>query len=1174
MRLKQIKLAGFKSFVDSTTLVLPGNRCAIVGPNGCGKSNVIDAVRWVMGESSAKQLRGESITDVIFNGSSARKPTSVASIELVFDNSDGRIGGEYASYAEIAIRREVTREGQSNYYLNSTRCRRRDVQDVFLGTGFGPRSYSIIEQGMISQLVEAKPEELRVYFEEAAGISKFKERRRESENRLSRTRENLDRLNDIREELDRQLDRLQRQSKAAERYRELKKEETSAKAQLYAFRYKEVEVVLDKLAVDIGRSDLDIEAHISSQRSIESDMENKKAEVAALQEELNTTRQKFYQEGIEISRIEEGLRFNKTQREQLESNKEGLTQKQKELSRQLQMDETAIEDLKKRAKQMEPELEKYAELRRLAELDSRGHDSELTKIQTNWEECLQEVADANKEILVLEARRSDLRDLIEQRQSQLQTLKRDSLKDGSVESDELVEQLALEISGLETEERTAQSNIDGILSQLDDLKIENDQANDELELRRHRLQEKRNQLAALQGAQDAALGRDYSESESWVNRHGLGGAKRLGQDLGVAAGWETVVEFCLDGFVQAIQVELLAPYLEDPIKADEGGFFVIEPEPVDFPEQSKNESLGLPQLSSLVTTAGDREISLLPDIYAAPTLDEAIVCRDRLRKGESILTRDGYWVGRNWFRLIDNSAFSEGIISRSRRIEVLSTEIEEELPHLTEIGSKIKLLAETRDKLQEQRDAAEKDLKALSASLGERRTDHGVNIAKSQTVAEREEALEKDKADLQFRIDSEEEGLLEIDKALEVARAKANELSAKKKELGLLRDFSSKKAAESREKLTALNGSASQIEIDYASVETQLRVSETARERLFVQRKSIASELDEVAQKIGELEQPNTDQSSTLQEKLSFRRHLETDLSNLDADILERENKLKELDLDKASEQEAISSFRERLESLRVERQGLLVKQENAQEQLTALGYEVSDIAISLTKESTEEAYLEEIASVERRIARLGAINLAAIEEYDQEKTRKDYLDSQATDLEEAVDTLSAAINSINQETKERFGRTFEQVNEKLGELFPKLFGGGKAYLELTDNNLLEAGVSLMAQPPGKKNSSVQLLSGGEKAMTAVALIFSIFQLNPSPVCLLDEVDAPLDDINVTRFTSLIKEMSATVQFLVITHNKITMEMADFLMGVTMQEPGVSRLVSVDVEAAAELAIL
>ena len=313
-----------------------------------------------------------------------------------------------------------------------------------------------------------------------------------------------------------------------------------------------------------------------------------------------------------------------------------------------------------------------------------------------------------------------------------------------------------------------------------------------------------------------------------------------------------------------------------------------------------------------MTTTGDREISLLSGIYAAPTLDEAIVCRDRLRKGESILTRDGYWLGRNWFRLIDNSAFSEGIISRSQRIEVLSTEIEEELPHLTEIGSKIKLLAETSDKLQEQRDAAEKDLKGLSASLGERRTDHGVNIAKSQTVAEREEALKKDKADLQFRIDRENEGLLEIDKALEVARAKANELSAKKKELGLSRDFASKKAAESREKLTVLNGSASQIEIDYASVETQLRVSETARERLFVQRKSIASELDEVAQKIGELEQPNTDQSSTLQEKLSFRRHLETDLSNLDADILERENKLKELDLEKASEQEAISSFRER----------------------------------------------------------------------------------------------------------------------------------------------------------------------------------------------------------------------------------------------------------------------
>ena len=1174
MHLKQIKLAGFKSFVDSTTLVLPGNRCAIVGPNGCGKSNVIDAVRWVMGESSAKQLRGESITDVIFNGSSARKATSAASIELIFDNSDGRIGGEYASYGDISIRREVTREGQSNYYLNSTRCRRRDVQDVFLGTGFGPRSYSIIEQGMISQLVEAKPEELRVYFEEAAGISKFKERRRESESRLSRTRENLDRINDIREELGRQLDRLQRQSKAAERYRELKKEETSAKAQLYAFRHNEIEVVLERLAIDIGRSDLDIEAHMSSQRSIESDMENKKAELAALQEELNATRQKFYQEGIEISRIEEGLRFNKTRKEQLESNQENLTSKQEELSRQLQMDEMAIEDLKKRAEQVKPELEKYTELRRRAELDSQGHDLELAQIQTQWEECLQDVADANKEILVLEARRLDLGDLIGQRQSQLQALERDSLKDGSLENHELVEQLALEISGLETDERTAQINIHDIVSRLADLKVETDQANDELELRRQRLQEKRNQLAALQGAQDAALGRDYSESESWVNRHGLGDAKRLGQDLAVAAGWETVVEFCLGGFIQAIRVEQITPYLDNPTKADEGGFFVIEPEPDDFPEQSRNDHLGLPELSSLVSSTDDREISLLSGIYAAPSLDEAMVCRDRLRKGESILTRDGYWLGRNWFRLIDHAALSEGIISRSQRIEILNTDIEEELPSLTEIGSKIKRLTEMKAKLEEERDAAEKDLKVLSASLGERRTDHGVNIAKGQTVTEREEALKKDKADLEFRIEKEKQGLSEIQKALEVARIKANERSAKKKELALLRDSFSKKATESRDQFTTLNGSMSQLEIDYASIETQLRVSETAGERLLVQQKSIVSELDEVARQIAELEQPNTDQSSALQEKLSFRRHLETDLSNLNADISERENKLKELELEKASEQDTISSFRERLENLRIERQGVLVKQENAQEQLTALGFEVSDITISLTKESTEEAYLEEIAGVERRIARLGAINLAAIEEYDQEKIRKDYLDSQAADLEEAVDTLSSAINTINQETKERFGRTFEQVNEKLGELFPKLFGGGKAYLELTDNDLLEAGVSLMAQPPGKRNSSVQLLSGGEKAMTAVALIFSIFQLNPSPVCLLDEVDAPLDDINVTRFTSLIKEMSATVQFLVITHNKITMEMADFLMGVTMQEPGVSRLVSVDVEAAAELAIL
>ena len=1171
MRLKQIKLAGFKSFVDATTVTLPGNRCAVVGPNGCGKSNIIDAVRWVMGESSAKQLRGENLTDVIFNGSNTRKPNNAASIELIFDNSDGRIGGEYAAYADIAIRREVSRDGQSNYLLNGTRCRRRDIQDIFLGTGFGPRSYSIIEQGMISQLVEAKPEELRVYLEEAAGISKYKERRRETHNRIKHTRENLERINDIREELGRQLDRLQRQAQAAERYRTLKTEESLLNAQLYVLRYQALKEGLGQREQKIAALEVDLEKAIAEQRHVEAQIEGQRKGFSEQTENVNGVQERFYKLGSQITHTEESLQFNRRRLVQLNEELERARKRSAEANQQVTSDDEQIQRMQAEVAELQPQAEALATADQSVQGALADLENQNKQWQQRWDSFNQEFSANEQEAQVQTSRIEYLQQLIARLNNRAQELTR-LASDQPKQEGQLVEQMALEIDGLETQSRSLDELMAECREELSVARQATQGLEQSLESARGQVQELRQQSANLQAIQDAALGSHVPEAENWISDNDLSSAQRLGQNLSVVPGWEGAVESVLGRFMQALQVDDLTGFAGTLSQLAEGDLALVESRATDAVD-ARNEALALPTVRSLLRDRSLAGSSLLYGVFAAESAEVALSKRQQLAPGQSIITREGFWVGPDWMRALHDADQTQGIIERGRAIESLALEIEEaeaQLATLVDQRQEARVQVET---LEAKREELQRQANELNQSLSDRRTDHGVTRVKLEEAAARQEQLRKESAEVAEQLAQEKSRLEQTRSALAIAETVRSEQSVVKADLTEQREQMGERLQRGRDSARASRDKFHAVNVRLESVQSQLTVSLTARERVRTQQSQLADQMKGVQQGIEESQRPIPELETQLKEQLASRVGVEEELKQARANLETLESGIRALEAQRGKVSESVAKVREGLEDERVQRQGMAVQENNVLEQLGATGHELEVVQQGMPEEASETAWVEEIERMSRRIQRLGAINLAAIEEFDTESERKNYLDAQAADLEEALDTLLDVMQKIDKETRVRFKETFDAVNTKLGELFPKVFGGGSATLELTGDDMLDTGVTLMARPPGKKNSSIHLLSGGEKAMTAVALIFAIFHLNPSPVCLLDEVDAPLDDMNVTRFAALIREMSESVQFLVITHNKITMEMADYLMGVTMHEAGVSRLVSVDVDAAAALAI-
>jgi len=1169
MRLDKIKLAGFKSFVDPTTININGNLLGIVGPNGCGKSNVIDAVRWVMGESSAKHLRGESMSDVIFNGSVGRKPVGQASIEMVFDNSKGKLGGEYAQYSEISIKRQVSREGQSQYYLNGTRCRRKDITGIFLGTGLGPRSYSIIEQGMISRLIEARPEDLRVFIEEAAGISKYKERRKETETRIRNTRDNIDRLNDLREEIEKRLSVLQRQSKSAERFKALKEEERLVKAELQALRWQSLHQQTAEKKVEIADDETTLEARIAQLRANEADTELSRDQLTEANDNFNEVQGEFYVVGAEIARLEQSIQHIKETRQQQERELAETEEAWSAAQGHLTSDEEKINRLEETLEVDQARMEEAEERENHSSESLQDAEEKMGVWQQQWDEFNSSAAQELRTAEVARARVEHLEENVTQAKHRLEVLREegqgidtDSLQDDVGELWETLEIRAQALQEQEDKLSNNQGDISECRSKISEL-------NEVVTSRQKDLRTVREQFVSLKAVQVEALGKNSDKLNEWLSDRALDTAPRLVQEITVESGWEQAVETVLGYHLESICVENSASFSRYFNELQEGDVTLLNTSGVVAPAYSDGK---IKRLESLVSAPWPLN-SLLTGVYVAQNMDEALSLQSQLEANESVITADGLWLGSSWIRVVRGKKAEEGVLAREQKLTELATECDrlEESVDLAEAT-----LLQTRSENQEFEDARNE----LQLKRGE--------IA--HVLADAQALLSGKQARLDNFLARKERVNNELEEQSEkILRAEA-EITAATSELhGALSAIEGQE--QDREGLIKTRDA---IRLRLEDVRTQAKLDRDAYHELKLQCQSMTTQLtatrenltrvqsqvahwvrrrDELYGSLSGGSEPVTEMAETLELQLEKRLEVETVLGDSRRTVENINHQLRELAQQRQEVEQTINIVRTRLDQHRMAWQEVNVRCQTILEQIVEAEFDVNKLLEEMDENATENVWSASVERIERSIQRLGAINLAAIDEFSEQTERKEYLDAQYEDLNKALDTLEAAIHKIDKETRTRFKDTFDKINTGLQAKFPLLFGGGHAYMELTGEDLLDTGVTVMARPPGKRNSTIHLLSGGEKALTAVALVFSIFDLNPSPFCMLDEVDAPLDDANVGRFCELVKVMSEQVQFIFITHNKITMEMANQLTGVTMHEPGVSRLVSVDIDEAAELAV-
>jgi len=1163
MRLKCIKLAGFKSFVDPTSVQFPGNLCAVVGPNGCGKSNVIDAVRWVMGEISAKNLRGEQMSDVIFNGSANRQPVGQASIELIFDNHDGGVGGEYAGYAEISIRRQVTREGQSAYFLNGGKCRRRDITDIFLGTGLGPRSYAIIEQGVISRLIESRPEELRVFIEEAAGISKYRERRKETEGRMRRTLENLDRLTDLRDELERQLRHLQRQARAAEKYGGFKQEERTLAAQLQALQWRSLDERAGAAKRDIDEIDVKLESVNAEHRRVDARIETLRAGHGEANDACNEVQARYYSIGSEVARIEQTIEHQRERSKQLAEDLEQTGADLEQARRDLEEDRAGQERRRADIAAMEPELERLRAAEKASAEALPEVEADMQRWQQEWDEFNQRAAEPRQQAEVQQSRIQHLERTLQRVRQRCAALEQEKEGLSAGPADEIRDALGEEMAGLELTVAEHQRRGAELLERVDAAREQRDRLSAELDTARGELQFRRGRLASLEALQQAAAGGEAAEK--WLRDRGLRGRPRLLERLEVEEGWQRAVETVLGEDLRAVHVERIDRLAAELGEGFEGRLTLLE---------SRGERGTAPADSLASRVSGDVDAeSLLENVLIADDLATALARRAELRPHQSVVTADGIWLGPNWVRVGNAAAGEAGsIIARQRELEELRKTMPdaerscaEPREELERVSADLKRSAQERRRAQERLQAATRGHAEVSAKLS-------AEQAKVEQIGKRRESINRDidEARVQFR--DEQESLGDARKKLSAAIESMERDSGNREELLSRRDATRARLEQAREVARRDREAAQRSAMQHQSLQAQLDSMQQSIERVAARVRQLSERRQSLGESIESNEAPLAGLREQLARQLEQRLAVEGELGEARSKVAAIDNELREAESLRAEIEQRASRVRADLEELRLEDRALRVQRETLESRLRETGHGVEEVLAEMPEGANESDWQNALEKVGNRIARLGPINLAAIDEFERQSERKGYLDAQNDDLESALKTLKSAIRKIDRETRNRFRDTFDRVNESLKELFPKVFGGGSAYLEMTGDDLLDTGIAIMARPPGKKNATIHLLSGGEKALTAIALVFSIFRLNPAPFCMLDEVDAPLDDVNTGRYARMVREMSEQLQFIIITHNKITMEIVDCLMGVTMQEPGVSRLVSVDVDEAAKLA--
>ena len=1164
MRLSTIKLSGFKSFVDPTVLHLPTNMTGVVGPNGCGKSNIIDAVRWVMGESSASRLRGDSLTDVIFSGSAARKPVSQASVELIFDNSDHTISGEFAAFNEISVRRLVSRDGQSNYYLNGTKCRRRDITDLFLGTGLGPRSYSIIEQGMISQIIEARPEDLRVYLEEAAGISKYKERRKETETRIRHTRENLDRLNDLREEIGKQLEHLKRQAKQAEQYKALQEERRVKDAEWKALEYRGLDGRLQGLREALSQEETKLQQLIAEQREAERLLETDRVRREEAADGLNKAQGEVYQVGSTLARIEQQIQHQRELADRLKRARDEAHNALQELGQHISGDETRLNVLRESVADAEPQLEQLREDDVFRQDALREAETALADWQQRWETHSRDSAEASRAGDV-ERTRVDYLD----RQSLEADRRREALAGERIGLD--LDALASAFEQLQLQHDTQKESLETLTEQVEARKqgaadVQEQQRATQTELSdvRKRAQEARGRLSSLETLQHAALGQEQGAAMSWLKARGLDNASRVGEKLTVEPGWENAVEGALGQLIEGVLVDAPEALVDALGELGDGRIALVSDDRSD---------VAFAPTSLAAKVQGPAAIRrLLARLHVAEDLAEARRLQSQLGDGDSVITRNGERLGAGWVRVLRSGAAKQGALLRERDIQSLRGEIETLQTREAELEERLAGLRDALLAAEQQREDAQRTLymahRGVSELAGQLQSQQG----KVDATRTRLERIDGELAQLVETLDTSRDQAREARAKLEDAITRMGDLESARQALESERRQLVDARDQAREAARTSRDTAHALALTLESQRTQIVSLSQALDRMGGQRGHLDSRLEELTLQLSEGDSPVQELETQRQAALEHRVTADRQLAEARSLLEGIDNELRQYEQTRQQRDEQAVAQRERISQRKLDQQALALKAEQLSEGVVAGGFVLEDVINTLPEVADVREWEQAVTQIDGRMRRLEPVNLAAIHEYGEASQRSEYLDAQNVDLTTALETLEEAIRKIDRETRGRFKDTFDRVNAGVQQLYPRLFGGGHAYLELTGEDLLDTGVAIMARPPGKRVSNISLLSGGEKAMTAVALVFAIFQLNPAPFCLLDEVDAPLDEANVGRFTAMVKEMSEKVQFLFVSHNKATMEAAHQLSGVTMREPGVSRLVSVDLEEAARLA--
>ncbi len=1169
MRLRQIKLAGFKSFVDPTQIDVPGRLVGVVGPNGCGKSNVIDAVRWVLGESKAAELRGESMQDVIFNGAANRKPAGRASVELVFDNTDGRIGGEWGKYAEISVKRMLTRDGSSSYLINQQVVRRRDVQDMFLGTGLGPRAYAIIGQGMISRIVEARPEDLRVFLEEAAGISKYKERRRETENRLSDTRDNLTRVEDILRELEGQLTKLEGQAEVAHKYRELQARHDELQQLLWASRKRDALGEQQRLARDIEARTQALESHIADQRAAERIVEETRVAHYGQSDAVHTAQGALYQVNAEIGKLEAQSRMIVDGRANVTRRMESLT-----ATRERRLTERT--DLQARATELAQTIERLAGDVESAAVMVTAHDELLPQLEDGYAQAREAFSSARAQAATvehaIEAAGNEQRNF--ERQLNALAVRREKLTEernqlGAPDEARLAT-LKAEVERMEQALAESTARLMQAEAQIEPLQAERQTQFDarareteiaaRLEARIHALREVQSNVEA-----DEKL-------DPWLKAQGLDALPRLFKRLQVESGWESAFEAVLRERIEAMEVGRLDSL--GALAHAAGG----PPARVAFYtlQGSAAPVAAAAGLTPLATRLRGHDAALasvvgdwLAGVYVADDVAQALAQRDQLPAGAQFVVKAGHRISRHAVRFFASDDKKSGLLARRQELENLEKEVRAQKLIVEQTAhALVKIEAQLRaaqDMQQTERQASEKLRAQLhNAQLEFVRLNELVDRVKHragqiqtelQDVTQQESELRAQREDVDSRFESLDQEVATRQEAVETARTTYEDADRN------LREARARSA-----QLTA-----ERQRLEFEAVNARNRAQDVAH-AITVAVDEAQRLLEEIELARGELEQlDDSAVRSGLDEWLAKRADAESRLAEARSRLDDLSQQLKAADEKRLQLEQSVQPKRDRITEMQLKEQAARLAAEQYAQQLADAQADEAALMAKLEAGVKTSGLTGEITQVAQEIESLGAVNLAALDELNTARERKGFLDAQSTDLKSAVTTLEDAIRKIDIETRELLQSTFDKVNSEFGVLFPKLFGGGEARLVMTGEEILDAGVQVMAHPPGKRNSTIHLLSGGEKALTATALVFAMFKLNPAPFCLLDEVDAPLDDANTDRFCQLVRNMSDATQFLFITHNKIAMEMGEQLVGVTMQEQGVSRIVAVDIDSAVRL---